>query len=330
MSEKRMFAKQIVESDSFLDMPLSTQALYFHLGMAADDDGFINAPKRIQRSIGASDDDLKLLIAKSFIIPFESGVVVIKHWLINNYIRSDRKKDTTYPDEMSQLTVKNNGSYTMNSQEALLSDTKETARQRAYRLSSLPYSFDYKIRQAFYGKRCPICGALMQRNIDEGIETNNRVPSIQHNKPISQGGLHELGNISVICKQCNITIKDNETDSLNADEVISEWEKIVAASDRQLTGKRQASGSIDKNRLDKNRLNKCSSRGGKVNLLNKLTPEETESLFATYEDADYLIDAVEDEINIKKKAAEIENFYRYIIGYATNTGWIKYEQQTQR
>ena len=99
MSEKRMFAKQIVESDSFLDMPLSTQALYFHLGMAADDDGFINAPKRIQRSIGASDDDLKLLIAKSFIIPFESGVVVIKHWLINNYIRSDRKKDTTYPDE---------------------------------------------------------------------------------------------------------------------------------------------------------------------------------------------------------------------------------------
>lgn len=329
MSEKRMFAKQIVESDSFLDMPLSTQALYFHLGMAADDDGFINAPKRIQRSIGASDDDLKLLIAKSFIIPFESGVVVIKHWLINNYIRSDRKKDTTYPDEMSQLTVKNNGSYTMNSQEALLSDTKETARQRAYRLSSLPYSFDYKIRQAFYGKRCPICGALMQSNIDEGIETNNRVPSIQHNKPISQGGLHELGNISVICKQCNITIKDNETDSLNADEVISEWEKIVAASDRQLTGKRQADGRIGKDSIGKNNIS-SSSKGGKVNLLKMMTDDEISALFSTYEDADYLIDEVEADINRKLKGGEIYDAFRYVIGYATNKGWPANEQQTQR
>jgi hypothetical protein len=322
MSEKRMFAKQIVESDAFLDMPLSTQALYLHLGMAADDDGFINAPKRIQRSIGASDDDLKLLIAKNFIIPFETGVVVIKHWLINNYIRADRKKDTAYPEEMSQLTIKENGSYKLGSQDVIPSDTKESARQRAYRLSSLPYSFDYKIRQAFYGKQCPICGALMQRNVDEGIETNNRVPSIQHNKPISKGGLHELGNISVICKQCNITIKDNETDSLNADEVVSEWDRIVQASDRQVTGKCPSDGSIDKNRLDKNRLNNSSSRGGKVNLLNKLTPEETENLFATYEDADYLIDEVEADINLKMKGAEIDNFYRYIIGYATKRGWL--------
>ena len=75
-----MFAKTIIDSDAFLDMPMSTQALYFHLSMRADDDGFINNPKRIQRMIGASDDDLKLLIAKSFIIVFESGVVVIKHY----------------------------------------------------------------------------------------------------------------------------------------------------------------------------------------------------------------------------------------------------------
>ncbi len=207
MSEKRMFAKQIVESDSFLDMPLSSQALYFHLGMAADDDGFINAPKRIQRSIGASDDDLKLLMAKNFVIPFESGVVVIKHWKINNYIRADRKRATAYPEEMSKLVIKENG---------------------AYRL----------------------------------------------------------------------------------------------AIDGQVTGNCQSDGSIDKNRLDKYRLNKCSSRGGKVNLLNKLTPEETENLFATYEDADYLIDEVEADINQKMKGSEIENFYRYIIGYATKKGWL--------
>ena len=89
MAERRMFAKTIIDSDSFLDMPLSTQALYFHLSMRADDDGFLNNSKKIQRMVGCSDDDLKLLIAKRFIIPFESGVVVIKHWRIHNYIRSD-------------------------------------------------------------------------------------------------------------------------------------------------------------------------------------------------------------------------------------------------
>ena len=96
MAERRMFAKTIIDSDAFLDMPLSAQALYFHLSMRADDDGFINNPKKIQRVIGGSDDDLKLLIAKRFLLPFESGVVVIKHWKIHNFIRTDRYKPTVY------------------------------------------------------------------------------------------------------------------------------------------------------------------------------------------------------------------------------------------
>lgn len=113
MAERRMFAKTIIDSDAFLEMPLSTQALYFHLGMRADDDGFVNSPKRIQRLINCSDDDLKLLIAKNFIIPFESGVVVIKHWKIHNYIRSDRYKATAYLEEKQQLTLKENNAYTL-------------------------------------------------------------------------------------------------------------------------------------------------------------------------------------------------------------------------
>lgn len=113
MAERRMFAKTIIDSDAFLDMPLSAQALYFHLGMQADDDGFINNPKKIQRTIGAAEDDLKLLIAKKFIIPFETGVVVIKHWQINNYIRGDRYKATVYQAEKAQLHVKNNKAYTL-------------------------------------------------------------------------------------------------------------------------------------------------------------------------------------------------------------------------
>ena len=112
MAERRMFAKTIIDSDAFTDMPLSTQALYFHLSMRADDDGFINNPKKIQRMIGASDDDLKLLIAKRFIIPFESGIVVIKHWKIHNYIRNDRYKPTVYTEEKAMLDSKDNGAYT--------------------------------------------------------------------------------------------------------------------------------------------------------------------------------------------------------------------------
>ena len=113
MAERRMFAKTIIDSDPFLDMPASSQALYFHLCMRADDDGFVNNPKRIQRMVGATEDDLRLLIAKSFVLDFNSGVIVIKHWRIHNWIRADRKHDTKYIDEMSMLKVKENGAYTL-------------------------------------------------------------------------------------------------------------------------------------------------------------------------------------------------------------------------
>lgn len=112
MAERRMFSKTIIDSDAFIDMPLSTQALYFHLSMRADDDGFVNNPKKIQRMIGASDDDLNVLMMKRYILVFDTGVIVIKHWKIHNYIRNDRYKPTVYIEEMSQLEVKKNNSYT--------------------------------------------------------------------------------------------------------------------------------------------------------------------------------------------------------------------------
>lgn len=119
MAEKRMFTMQIVDSDAFLDMPLSTQALYFHLNMRADDDGFVNNPKKILRMIGASDDDLRILLLKRFVIGFEEkGVIVIKHWRMNNYLRKDRYHPTQYQDELHTLGIKDNGSYT--EQERLL------------------------------------------------------------------------------------------------------------------------------------------------------------------------------------------------------------------
>lgn len=112
MAERRMFARSIVESDAFLDMPLSARCLYFALGMDADDDGFVGNPKSVMRQASATQDDLKLLIAKRFVLTFESGVIVIKHWRINNYLRNDRYKPTTYVEELKTLALDNKGAYT--------------------------------------------------------------------------------------------------------------------------------------------------------------------------------------------------------------------------
>lgn len=117
MAEKRIFTKKITESDAFLEMPLSTQCLYFHLNMNADDDGFVNNSKKVQRMIGASDDDMKLLLAKNFIIAFENkGVIVIKHWWMHNVLRKDRYKETEYLEEKALLTKKENNVYTLGCQ----------------------------------------------------------------------------------------------------------------------------------------------------------------------------------------------------------------------
>lgn len=124
MAERRMFAKTIIDSDAFLDMPMSTQCLYFHLAMRADDDGFLNNPRKIQRMIGAGDDDLKVLISKRFLLPFESGVVVIKHWKIHNYIQKDRYKPTVYQEEKALLEEKENGAYTFGMPDGYQLDTE--------------------------------------------------------------------------------------------------------------------------------------------------------------------------------------------------------------
>lgn len=113
LANKRMFTMKIVDSDAFLDMPLSTQCLYFHLNMRADDDGFIGNPKRIMKITGASEDDLRLLIAKRFVLTFEDGVIVIKHWRMHNTLSRDRYAETSYTDEKKMLLLKDNGSYSL-------------------------------------------------------------------------------------------------------------------------------------------------------------------------------------------------------------------------
>lgn len=113
MANRRLFSRTVARSDAFLDMPLSTQALYFHLGLEADDDGFCSAPKTIARLIGAAQNDYDLLVAKGFLIQFDDGVVVIKHWRINNTIRKDRYHETEYQEHKKALYLKDNQAYTL-------------------------------------------------------------------------------------------------------------------------------------------------------------------------------------------------------------------------
>ena len=160
MADRRMFAKTIIDSDAFLDMPLSSQSLYFHLSMRADDDGFLNNPKKVQRMIGASDDDLKLLIAKKFLIPFESGVVVIKHWKIHNYIQKDRYKPTVYAEEKAQLRMKENKAYSLTEGHAL--DTECVQKKDEY----TNWKTSEKARMAVAGK-------LVDDFVDKGYACAN-------------------------------------------------------------------------------------------------------------------------------------------------------------
>lgn len=113
MAQKRMFNKAITNDDNFLEMPISSQVLYFHLSMNADDDGFVNNWKSIMRMTGTKEDDLKVLITKQYIIPFDSGVIVIKHWRLNNYLQKDRIIPTQYQEELKQLELDNNNVYKM-------------------------------------------------------------------------------------------------------------------------------------------------------------------------------------------------------------------------
>lgn len=125
MAQRRMFSKQIVQTDAFMDMSPTAQNLYFHLSMEADDDGFVSNPKRIMKLLGSNSDDYKILIVKRFILQFKSGICVIKHWLIHNYIQKDRYLPTTHIKEKNLIQVEENGAYTESIQDVSILDTQD-------------------------------------------------------------------------------------------------------------------------------------------------------------------------------------------------------------
>ena len=167
MAERRMFAKSIVLSDAFLDMPMSARCLYFTLGMLADDDGFIGSPKAIMRQCGASQDDMLMLLQKRYVLTFESGVIVIKHWRMNNYLQNDRKKDTTYLEEKNTLILDAKGAYTEKNK--ALEKASETSDEGMYTEC---------IQSVYTGK-----DSIDKYSIDKDKDIGAEAPSIHKQKP---------------------------------------------------------------------------------------------------------------------------------------------------
>lgn len=116
MAEKRMFSKKIVDVDSFLDMPATARLLYYDLAMRADDDGFVGSPRGIMRLTGATNDDMNILLMRGFVLTFETGVIVIRHWRLHNYIQKDRYKPTEYTKEKARLSIDESGAYEMDTE----------------------------------------------------------------------------------------------------------------------------------------------------------------------------------------------------------------------
>lgn len=169
MAQRRMFSMKIVDSDAFLEMPVTAQNLYFHLSMRADDDGFNDSPKKVMRVIGAKEDDLKILLAKRFIIGFESGIVVIKHWKIHNYIAPDRYHPTHYQEELSALEIKDNGSYTDCIQDVLQDDYSGKVRLGKERIGKVSIVKD-NIEQPLSTKKTYIQDKFIKPSLQEIID----------------------------------------------------------------------------------------------------------------------------------------------------------------
>ena len=190
MAERRMLSSKVVCSDSFIEMPFSAQGLYVQLVMEADDDGFLNRAKRIQMAIGATPDDLEMLIQKRFILAFPNGVVVIKHWRMNNQIRKDRYTPTQYQDEFKMLEIKDDGAYTEREKENMV-DTLATKWQP----NGNQMATQYRLGKDSIGKV-----SIGKVNIDMGDSGESQSPK----KPVK----HKHGEYN------NVLLTDDELEKL--------------------------------------------------------------------------------------------------------------------
>ena len=258
MKSKRMFSLEVVDDDAFTSMPASAQNLYFHMGMRADDDGFLNNALGIARKIHSTEDDLSILIMKGFVIKVGNRIMIITHWKKHNKIPYDKYVPTIYQQEKKMLEINQQGMYYLPGNEGSnyidvessyivekqpekkQCSAAKIARKKKIKDGTLPYSFDAKIKNAFNGKVCPLCHNVMILGDDKFK------PSVLHNTPLSQGGEHELNNISVICISCNTSaLNRTPQEPINTELVAELWFGIIGIGKTNDNGFGIQSHSID-------------------------------------------------------------------------------------
>jgi hypothetical protein len=197
MAERRMFSLKVVDTDNFLSMPISARLLYYDFGMRTDDDGFVSSPRKILRISNCSDDDFKLLIAKGYVIPFESGVIVITHWKMQNSIQKDRYKETIYMDEKSRL-ANNNGIYSLSDTVCIQTVSDSETQDRSVKLNQSKDNLSQSIVQSV---DVPIEG------IEDIIHENIEYELITANNPTDKIYIDEIVDIMLDCFISNVNIK---------------------------------------------------------------------------------------------------------------------------
>lgn len=256
MAQRRMFSQDIVSSDAFLDMPVSSQVLYFHLAMRADDDGFVT-PKMVMRLVGSSSDDLKVLITKRFLLPFESGVVVIKHWLIHNLIRADMYKETLYKKEKEQIGLNENGAYTelrdgvdeikkIEAPEWLKKRRKEVCTENVPKTA--PRIGKDRLGQVSIGKDSKEASLSFLEQLPEELKTQ-----LSEKYHISPKGIQSKAtDLLLYCKQKGKTYKDYKAfleNALRKDKAKLQLEYPLAVKKEQPQEEKLTPEQIEKNRL---------------------------------------------------------------------------------
>ena len=224
MARKRMFSNSVIGSDDFLEMPDSSQNLYFHLSMQADDDGFVDNWKSIIRMTGKKEDDLKILVAKSFVIPFQTGVLVIRHWRINNYLKNDRYKETIYKNEKAMLSMDKNNVYNLDTECIQHIDDDNT--QNKSEKTTLPTD------TSFVSKMDTECILSIDKNrLDKiSIDKNSITPLLEDDTSRSDTAKantkHKYGEYK------NVLLKDEELQALKKD--YSNWEYLIKYLDEYI------------------------------------------------------------------------------------------------
>lgn len=249
MANRRMFSLDVVDTDAFLDLPISSQALYFHLGVRADDDGFVSSPKRVTAMIGANQDDLKLLVVKGFVIALENGIIVIRHWRQNNYIQSDRYKKTVYQTEFERLII-NNGVYEigtdtpciqtvsdMDTQVSRVKESKEKKRteqsikhEDSVKAAPVYFPNDELLDEAFQGyvtMRKQIKKPMTERAIQLAISKLKEMAKLPFSDSIDSDTAIEILNQSTMNSwQGLFPLKDNHKKSTPKTSGGYDWDKV--------------------------------------------------------------------------------------------------------